>query len=544
MKAAAVFLLVATLLAACAAAGVETTATTSPRECIRVTGGDDHVDTGTVSGDAMSLSGEIFLCADDVVVASENDLNHVMAAAQLAAAMRGPLLLPDARLSAEIGRLRPRTLHVLGDLEINVPPGVEVERYGVVEAVEAAARVLGTEERIPTSHTLDAVAIVAIVDAIDTGARVVGPDTEPAAAVPPSIDPAGLVEGLAARDTEELLWLVDAADPVTLLFASAAVHAVGATVIAIDGSDLLGNQTLSSALRGRNPGSIRFVGGLPDAGEWEVNALVRGEQLPGGGFHILSEESPRRYVAFYGHPVTGALGALGQQDGPPSTLERMRPLLDAYTGDGHQVIPTFEMIATVAAASAGPDGNYSTEWDIETFRPWVDFAEANDMYVVLDLQSGRSDFLTQSKLYEELLLLPHVGIALDPEWRLAPDQVHLEQIGRVEASEVNQVIHWLADLVRDNGLPQKMLIVHQFRMSMIQNRDQLESRPEIQVIIQMDGEGSERLKDNTWNTITRGTEDAHWAWGWKNFFVRDEGGPPSPESTMSKVPTPVFVSYQ
>ena len=40
------------------------------------------------------------------------------------------------------------------------------------------------------------------------------------------------------------------------------------------------------------------------------------------------------------------------------------------------------------------------------------------MYVVLDLQPGRSNFLDQAKLYEPLLRLPHVGLALDPEWRL------------------------------------------------------------------------------------------------------------------------------
>ena len=202
------------------------------------------------------------------------------------------------------------------------------------------------------------------------------------------------------------------------------------------------------------------------------------------------------------------------------------------------------MIASVAAANPGADGDYSTEWPHDAYLPWIEYAADNGLYVVLDLQPGRSDFLSQAQFYEELLLHPNVGLALDPEWRLKPDQVHLQQIGSVEAAEVNQVVHWLADLVRDNGLPQKMLIVHQFRHSMIQDRETLEERPELQMIIQMDGEGSEQLKDNTWNAITKGTEDDHWAWGWKNFFVRDDGGPPSPESTMPKVPTPVFVSYQ
>lgn len=534
------------LITACSGAGGngDQSTTTAPRDCIRVTGGIAHVDTGTVAGDALTLAGEIFICSDDVVLAAPDDLNQVMAGAQLAAAMKAPLLFPDPRLPAELGRLRPRTLHVLGDLELSAPPGSSVRRYTVVEAIAEAADVLGTSERVATGPTPDTEALIAVVDAIDTGTRVVGPDSEPPAGATPTIDSDLLVDGLATRETDEKLWLVDAADPVTLLFASASVHAVGATVVALDGNDLLGNPALVSALTDRDPSTIRYVGGIPDAAEWEINALARGDQLPGGGFHILTPEAPRRYVAFYGHPEAAALGALGQQDGPSSTVERMRPLLEAYTGDGYQVIPTFEMIASVASAGPGEDGDYSTEWPHDTYLPWIEYAAENGMYVVLDLQSGRSDFLSQAQFYEDLLLYPNVGLALDPEWRLLPDQLHLEQIGSVQASEVNQVVHWLADLVRDNGLPQKMIIVHQFRHSMIQNRETLEERPELQMIIQMDGEGSEQLKDNTWNAITSDTEQFHWAWGWKNFFVRDDGGPPSPESTMSKVPTPVFVSYQ
>ena len=111
----------------------------------------------------------------------------------------------------------------------------------------------------------------------------------------------------------------------------------------------------------------------------------------------------------------------------------------------------------------------------ETIRPWdrsgCDQAvdrnrhRQRHMYVVLDLQSGRSDFLSQAKIIRGVPpQLPNVGLALDPEWRLKSHQVHLEQIGTVDAAEINQVVDWLADLVRDHALPQKLLIVHQFRI--------------------------------------------------------------------------------
>lgn len=314
-------------------------------------------------------------------------------------------------------------------------------------------------------------------------------------------------------------------------------------MVAIDGSDVLGYPEVGTALAGRAADEIRFVGPAPRDSDWELAVLANGHQVPGGGFHILPEDQKRRYVAFYGHPETTALGALGEQ-GPEQTLERMQPFLDAYMGDGSQTVPTFEMIASVASAGPTEDGDYSFEWPISTFDEWIETARENDAYVILDLQSGREDFLSQAMFYEELLKLPFVGLALDPEWRLTPDQVHLQQVGRVDAAEVNRVIHWLADLVRDNGLPQKMLIVHQFRTSMIQNRGALERRPELQLIVQMDGDGTEAQKDDTYAALNVGAEDAFWSWGWKNFFDEDEPGPPTPESTMGKSPSPVYVSYQ
>ncbi|MFB3109785.1 MAG: hypothetical protein ACE1Y8_01405, partial [Acidimicrobiia bacterium] len=83
------------------------TTTSVSRDCVQVTGGSAAVDTGDVAGDALFLSGELFLCSDDVVVVGEADLNEVAVGAQLAAAVKGPLLYPHPRLAAEIGRLKP-----------------------------------------------------------------------------------------------------------------------------------------------------------------------------------------------------------------------------------------------------------------------------------------------------------------------------------------------------------------------------------------------------------------------------------------------------
>src|SRR5699024_12316716 len=113
------------------------------------------------------------------------------------------------------------------------------------------------------------------------------------------------------------------------------------------------------------------------------------------------------------------------------------------------VAPAFETIPPGASAAAGADGHRSTELGVETIREWVEAAGEAGVYVGLDLQPGTTDFLTQAQLYEELRPQPHVGLALDAEWRLAAGQRHLEQIGSVSGAEVNETAQWLADLTAE-----------------------------------------------------------------------------------------------
>jgi len=274
--------------------------------------------------------------------------------------------------------------------------------------------------------------------------------------------------------------------------------------------------------------------------KWTVRAAEDGWQLPHGGQRPFDGH---RYVALYGAPGAPALGVLGEQD-PAATVRRARSVAAGYAGLGDEpVTPAMEVIATVAAGDAGSDGDYSSELSVQTLEPYVDAAEDAGMPVILDLQPGRSDFLSQAKRYRSLLERPGVWLALDPEWRLTKDQVPLQQIGSVSASEVNEVSSWLAALVREEGLPPKALVLHQFRLSMIQDRAAIASHPELDLLIHADGQGSQPDKQATWKALHAGAP-AGVHWGWKNFY--DEDSPMlTPSQTMSGVtPTPSLITYQ
>lgn len=263
-------------------------------------------------------------------------------------------------------------------------------------------------------------------------------------------------------------------------------------------------------------------------------------ELIGGGTELFPD---RRFVALYGHPGTPGLGALGEQ-GPEESAQRAIELTKQYQPFSEEkVIPAFEIIATTASSEPGPDGSYSSVSSVDHLMPYIEAAEKNGVYVVLDLQPGHSDFLSQAKIYEDLLKRPNVGLALDPEWRLAPGQVHMQQIGSVSAEEINETTDWLAKLTAENNLPQKAVILHQFSMSMIQNRENIKTdHPELELILHADGHGTPDLKMETWGVLQQGLpEDIHMAW--KNFY--DEDTPTfTPEQTYDIEPKPWFVSYQ
>ena len=207
------------------------------------------------------------------------------------------------------------------------------------------------------------------------------------------------------------------------------------------------------------------------------------------------------------------------------------------------VIPAFEIIATVAQAHPGQDGNYSYQSSVASLRPWVRRATAAGMYVILDLQPGRASLLAQARRYQSLLELPDVGLALDPEWKLAPGQLPLRQIGSVSISEVNGVARWLADLTAQYRLPQKLLVLHQFRLSMIRDEQKLDTRyDDLAILIHMDGQGTPADKQQTWEAVTRAAP-AGVFFGWKNFYVKDHPMM-SPQQTMARTPRPSMISYQ
>jgi hypothetical protein len=325
--------------------------------------------------------------------------------------------------------------------------------------------------------------------------------------------------------------------------AATTARVAGVRVITVRGGDPRADPAASAALAAARPRQVLAIGspfGSAALLAARITVARTGIQLPGGGQVMFPG---RMLVALYGHPGAPGLGVLGHQDLPASIARAIRTAAAYRSLSKVPVIPAFEIIATVAEGHPGPDGSYSYQTPVSMLRPWVRRATAAGMYVILDLQPGRASLLAQAKAYQSLLEMPDVGLALDAEWKLQPGQVPLHQIGSVSVTEVNSVVGWLAALTARYRLPQKLLVLHQFRLSMIRGERGLDTgHDDLAILIHMDGQGTPRAKLKTWTAVTRAAPPGVF-FGWKDFYLQDHPML-TPRQTVTRTPRLSMVSYQ
>jgi hypothetical protein len=452
---------------------------------------------------AAAVAQRLFVSAPVVIVASPDRPANVAAAVSQSLRAHAPLLLTSGGTSA--GSSVPGSV-VSGILraQIRAFDPHAVLAVGVVGSVLAAA--------LPGIHVVTRPAML------------------PATMAPA---PAGHLVLLVRRGDQEAATLA----------AVASARVAGALVIPVRGERGDGGRVCARVVAAARPREVLAIGaGFGPAHELapRINVAETGVQLPGGGQILFPK---RLLVALYGDPGTPSLGVLGQQ-GLLASIARARRVAAAYRALSHvPVIPAFEIIATVAQAHPGYNGDYSYESTVDSLRPWVRRAIAAGMYVILDLQPGRADLLAQARRYRPLLTLPDVGLALDPEWKLQPGQLPLHQIGGVSIIEVNRVIRWLAGLTARYRLPQKLLVLHQFKLSMIRGEQHLDTRhQDLAILIHMDGQGTPANKLQTWEAVFSAAP-AGVFFGWKDFYAKDHPML-SPRQTIERTPRLSMISYQ
>lgn len=269
----------------------------------------------------------------------------------------------------------------------------------------------------------------------------------------------------------------------------------------------------------------------------------RGPQLPGGGREIFPTY---RLVGYSGYPGSAALGRLGTGD-LDARLREMTEAGKAYAGaDARRVMPVMELIAVTAQPRPGADGMYRIRVKDAVVDEWLAMARKHRAMLLLNIQPGRSPFLDEVKAFERWLAEPDVGLALDPEWAVGPDEVPGKVYGHTSGPELDAVARYAAELVKKHNLPQKVVLYHQLHENIVSDESNLAAHEGIVLVKSVDGIGSPSQKVQTWQRIVPKTPK-HVKMGFKLFFEEDvKRGKRlmTPEEVLSLTPTPEYVLYE
>ena len=281
---------------------------------------------------------------------------------------------------------------------------------------------------------------------------------------------------------------------------------------------------------GENPVFARQMG-------WPIKSPA---PLPGA---ILPE---KRILCYYGNPNSERMGILGEYP-KDEMLRRLDQEVAKWNqaDPAHPVMPCLHMVAVVAQGEAGTSGHYRSIMRDTTVKEVYSWAKSRNGIFFVDIQVGTDDIRNILPRFEWILQNPDVHLAVDPEFYMRDGVVPGRRIGTMHAADINYVTGYLRDLVQKYNLPPKVLVIHRFTRNMVTNTPTIVLRPEVQIVMDMDGWGAPWLKRDSYRDyVVR--EPVEYT-GFKLFYGNDtKSGEPlmSPADLLRLEPKPLYIQYQ
>ena len=270
---------------------------------------------------------------------------------------------------------------------------------------------------------------------------------------------------------------------------------------------------------------------------WPVKtaAPLPGSILPG-----------KRIVAYYGNPLSKKMGILGELP-PDQMLARLDKEVAAWqrADPSTPVQPALHLIVVVAQGAPGRDGKYRLRMAdslVETVASW---AAKKNALLFLDVQVGQSTVQEELPRLVPFLKRPNIMLGIDPEFSMKTGAKPGTKIGTMSASDVNFAIGLLSDIVKQNNLPPKILVVHRFTRGMLTESKQIRLDPRVQVVINMDGWGQPWLKFDSYRDYVE--EEPVQFTGFKLFYHNDTKKKDpilTPGEVLRLHPKPLYIQYQ
>lgn len=281
----------------------------------------------------------------------------------------------------------------------------------------------------------------------------------------------------------------------------------------------------------------------------ESNVVVPGQNWPSSAVYPNGDAILpfKRILAYYGNFYSQRMGILGEYE-PEEVLRRLADTAAEWEAadPNTPVLKAIEYIVMVAQADAGADGMYRNIMPDSEIEKAHALAQKANAILILDLQVGLSTLERELPKFDKYMIKPDIHLALDPEFSMKGGEKPGTVIGSFNAQDINYTIDHLSNIVRENKLPPKVLLIHRFTEKMVRDSELIRPTPEVQVVIVMDGWGPKDLKRGTYAQVIE-PEPVQFA-GIKIFYKNDLKSPSTGILTPSEVlqlnPKPIYIQYQ
>jgi hypothetical protein len=289
---------------------------------------------------------------------------------------------------------------------------------------------------------------------------------------------------------------------------------------------------------------LRHLANGDSSGKWPVKTVY-----PNSGAILPF----KRIVAYYGNLYSKRMGVLGEY--PPEEMSRMlKAEVKKWQAADTMipVVPALHYIAVTAQGSAGKDGKYRARMPFKHIDSILHMAARINALVFLDIQVGFSTVEAEVPLLEKYLSMPNVHLGIDAEFAMKPGMRVGKNVGTFDAADVNWCSEYLTKLVKAHNLPPKVFVVHRWTQKMITNYKNIRTRPDVQIVMDMDGWGPQQLKMDTYRNY-------EWAQpvqftGFKLFYKNDvktlakvkfaATTMMTPKQVVALKPSPIYIQYQ
>lgn len=283
---------------------------------------------------------------------------------------------------------------------------------------------------------------------------------------------------------------------------------------------------------------LQLVANGDTTGKWPAKGPY---PLPGAIFPY------NRVIAFYGNLYSKRMGILGEIPKDSMFIKLKGEVAKWQAADSSiPVLPALHYIAVTAQGSPGKGGKHRLRMPFHQIDTIINWAKEINALVFVDIQVGHSTVGEEVPALEQYLKMPQVHLGIDPEFSMKKGEVPGSVIGTFNADDINTTIDLLADIVKKNNLPPKILIIHRFTQGMVTGYERIKKVPEVQVVIDMDGWGDKILKRSTWLRYIY-NEPIQFT-GFKLFYKNDtkKGKDQlyTPEELLKFIPKPIYIQYQ